>query len=264
MRMLVLGAFATFLASVQASAAQAAAPLMQPTEKWVVNFDDAQCLASRNYGTAQQPVLLGLKAPPLGDIVQLMIVRPGSPGASAGQFNATIAADGLRPFNASMLEFTAAGTGQQVFQVNLPLRQFAAVRAAQTLSIKGAGLDLTLALDDMQPLMTVMDDCVADLRNAWNVGPNPRLRQPPRTAEPVSFAPLNGPGPEAEGSVEMALLIDETGKIADCTVIQTSGIAMLDAQSCGIYESSARFRPAIGLDGRPAKGSYVQQVDWGA
>jgi hypothetical protein len=62
--------------------------------------------------------------------------------------------------------------------------------------------------------------------------------------------------------VTLALLIDETGKIADCTVIGTSGAASLDTQSCGMLKDRARFKPAIGLDGKPAKGSFIQRITW--
>ena len=63
-------------------------------------------------------------------------------------------------------------------------------------------------------------------------------------------------------SATFVLLIDETGRVADCTVIETSGVASLDAQTCGAVKLQARFKPAIGLDGKPAKDGVVQRVSW--
>lgn len=265
MRMLVVAASLGLLASTPAIAAQAAPRPLQPTEKWVVNFDDAQCLASRNYGTRERPLLLGFKSPPLGSVMQLMVVRPAPAGQPTAQVAATVSADGGPPFAASMLAYSDAGSRQQIYRANLPLAQFAAVRSAKTLSIDAGGLQASFALDQMQPLMKVMDECVADLRQAWNIASGgSTLRQPPKGDVPVRFTIPEYPGVVAQGSVRMALLIDEKGGVADCTVIQTSGVAVLDAHSCQMYESSARFKPAIGLDGRPAKSSFVQEVDWGA
>jgi protein TonB len=64
------------------------------------------------------------------------------------------------------------------------------------------------------------------------------------------------------GAITVAVLVDEKGKVSDCTVIETSGVASLDAQSCAIITSRARLRPAVGLDGKPAKGAFVQKIRW--
>ena len=46
-----------FSAIALAAAAPAAEP-RQPTGQWIVNFDDAQCVAQRDYGTADKPLTL--------------------------------------------------------------------------------------------------------------------------------------------------------------------------------------------------------------
>ncbi len=58
------------------------------------------------------------------------------------------------------------------------------------------------------------------------------------------------------------ILVDEQGKVADCTVIQTSGVAALDAQSCSVIKLGAKYKPAIGLDGKPAKSAAFQTISW--
>ena len=64
------------------------------------------------------------------------------------------------------------------------------------------------------------------------------------------------------GAVSLVLLIDEQGKVADCTVTQTSGVAALDAQSCAVIKERGKFSPAIGQDGKPAKSSWLQRINW--
>jgi hypothetical protein len=72
----MFGRFLAFLAAVSAGAAASAEP-RQPTGKWVVNFADAQCIATRNYGSEKDPLVLVLKAPAIGGLLQIGIVRNG-------------------------------------------------------------------------------------------------------------------------------------------------------------------------------------------
>jgi protein TonB len=64
------------------------------------------------------------------------------------------------------------------------------------------------------------------------------------------------------GTAVMVLLIDESGKVADCTLTETSGAAALDAQGCAVIRERGKFTPAIGTDGRPAKSAIQVRVHW--
>jgi outer membrane biosynthesis protein TonB len=60
----------------------------------------------------------------------------------------------------------------------------------------------------------------------------------------------------------MTFLIDEQGRIADCTVDQTSGVAVLDTMSCYVISRRARFTPALGADGKPVRSAHETRVRW--
>jgi TonB family protein len=127
-----------------------------------------------------------------------------------------------------------------------------------------------LALSKLGPLLDVMDQCVTDLRKVWNVR---------ESAESVSSVRDDAKGDlrrlfssddypwdsvisgEA-GDVRVVLLVNEQGRVADCSVVQTSGVALLDAQSCSVLKERAKFVPAIGKDGKPAKDAFVQKINW--
>ena len=64
------------------------------------------------------------------------------------------------------------------------------------------------------------------------------------------------------GIVEFALLVNEAGRIADCTVIASSNAPSLDAQSCAILVERARFQPAVGVDGKPVKDAVTSRITW--
>ena len=116
----------------------------------------------------------------------------------------------------------------------------------------------------------MMNSCVADLRRVWNVKGSEdsedavredakgNLRRLFSWEDYPSEALAMGEG----GSVRIALLVDEVGKVADCSVMETSGVAVLDAQSCAVVKERARFKPAIGKDGKPAKDAFIQRIRW--
>lgn len=263
-------ASAAVAAMILSGEAQAAPPL-QPAGKWVVNFDDAQCVATRDYSDARGPVRLALKAPVLGNVMQLAVTRPGSAAPGAQPLTAQVAFDGAAAFQTNMVAFAAREPGRQAYRLNMPLARFAPARTARTLSITAGGaLDQSFALSQLQPLMKVMDECVADLRRAWNVhdgqGPNPRLSAPAKGGLDSMFS-LDRFAPimtdeDVGGSVKMALLIDEAGQVADCSVIESSGSASLDVQSCAMVRQRARYSPATGRNGRPAKSAAIETLVW--
>jgi TonB family protein len=261
---------ASLLALIATSVpALAEQPIRQPTGRWVVSFADAQCLASRDFGTKEKPLILVLKAPAIGNVMQVAVVRNGN-GGEPEQLDGKLAFDDREPAATSMLAFTNRKEHQRIFVINLPLEQFAIARMATSISIRGAEqLDERFALKQMGSIIKLMDECVADLRQVWNVwDPNgpPKLKRSAQGSLVGLFSSNDYPGvalrQNQEGSVEFALLINESGRVADCTVIETSGVASLDAQGCAIVRERARFKPAIGLDGKPAKGSYFQRVNW--
>ena len=89
---------------IVSSAAVAAPEPKQPSGKWVVHFDDAQCVATRQYGPAEKPVYLALKAPPVGDILQIGLVWKGG-YREAIQTRGEIVFDDGEPVVTNLLEF---------------------------------------------------------------------------------------------------------------------------------------------------------------
>jgi TonB family protein len=260
-----------FLALFAAPATALSAPTPRaPTGGWNVNFADAQCLATRDYGSSQEPIQLVLKAPAIGDVIQVAIARKGSLHSPA-QTSATVAVDDRAPFRVSMLVFSPSGSGLRINSMNMLAAEFALVRQARILSVRSDGLDERFSLSDMTPLLKIVDDCVADLRRVFNVTATAAGRtlslKAHATANLASlFNDYDYPGIALEndqsGIVKFALLINEDGRVADCTIIETSGVAALDTQACALVRLRARFRPAADADGRPAKDAVRASIRW--
>lgn len=268
-------------ASVAILAAAGAAELVQPTGKWVVDFDDSQCVASRDYGSPDARLTLLFKAPVTGDVVQLAVAKAGAVGSKlAEQTEAKLSWGGATPKPVSVLTFNATSANRRLYLINLPTAEVIAGAQKDRLTIEGSGLRHSFALRALPDMMKVMDECVADLRRHWNYVPEPTsaLQQPraerkhpllpvrahfslPRLFSSSDYPPdalRNDQG----GTVAVVLLIDTDGKVADCTLTQTSGAAALDAQTCAIIRQRARYKPAKGLDGKPARDVDSARIRW--
>ena len=258
----------TLLGSASASADPTPRP---PTDKWVVDFDDAQCVAMRNYGTKDFSVCAGAQAACIRRRDATLLVRRGTGAAFAEQHDASISLDGGKPIEMTVVSAAVQRSHSVVVQMNIRRPTFDLVANAKTVRIRAKDqLDASFQLSQVDGVLKVMDQCVADLRQVWNVAAegatSPNLKKAADGTLQGLFSADDYPGvaldEDQRGGVKFALLIDEKGKVVDCTVVETSGVAALDVQSCAIVKARAHFVPAIGADGRPAKDAKIQTVKW--
>jgi TonB family protein len=251
------------------SVAAAPAEPRKPTARWVVNYDDAQCVASRNYGSEEKPLFLALKASPTGSVMRIMLIRNGYAAEAEAQ-PAVVRFDDKNAINTSALVYGDRKARRLTTAISLPMQSLAENRSARAIEIRGSGSSERLAIGGFGGVMAAFDDCLANLRNVWNVGDklSTRLKQEARAKQPLgdffrsSSYPSQALREHDTGRVGIALLVDETGKVRDCMVEETSGFATLDTMSCNILIQYAKFHPAIGSDGKPAKSASFHRISW--
>jgi TonB family protein len=266
--MSIRACIATALALGSIGSPASAEPL-QPTGKWIVNFDDAQCVAQRDYGPPGKPLYLVLKQPPLGDVMQVAVVEKAS-DVTAEQFEGVMQFEPGPSKKISVLRFSPKNTRTRVAITNVPSVDFDGAKQAQAVRISAGPLNESFVLSDVTPLLEVMRSCVADLRAVWNVkdaeGRPPEVRDDATGNIAGLFSSDDYPSAAVRntqgGTVKVALLVDEQGKVADCSVVETSGVAVLDAQSCAILKARAKFAPAVGPDRKPTKDAFIQKITW--
>lgn len=254
------------LATIGAAAPQPA-ELRQPTGKWVIDYHDSQCIATRPFGTDEEPLFLAIKPSPTSTVVQLALVEKGSnrPGV---QSKATISFDSGPQVNARQLEFGIEKKNIQL--VNLTEQDAAGLGGSRTIVWAARGAPMKLATGPMADVMKVLANCRDDLRNHWNITDakkasllsQARVEKPLITLFSSDDYPAQAISQEDSGTTSIVLMIDEKGAIQDCMVDGTSGIPTLDAMSCIILRKRAKFEPAIGADGKPARSSYMQRIRW--
>lgn len=67
---------------------------------------------------------------------------------------------------------------------------------------------------------------------------------------------------EEQGRVGYRLAIGADGRVSGCTITGSSGSAALDAATCRIMRSRARFTPARDSRGNPAADAREGWIDW--
>lgn len=250
-----------------ASPARSAVPL-QPTGPWTVDFAETQCTASRNYGTEQKPLYLVLKRSVLDGATQLLIIQVGSI-AVATQHEVVLSGGAGTPVRVRALDYTADKFKRRVRPMTLSAAQMGWLASAPRLDVTSHMFaDQHFALKQVPAIYAKLGECVANLVDYWNLSPEGGARLARRAAGNLLalFADEDYPAQALvennTGKVAVRLLVDPSGKVADCSIRETSGSAALDIQTCAVISKRAMFTPAVGLDGKASRDGYDQNVNW--
>lgn len=246
-----------------------AAPL-QPTGKWVLDFADQRCLATRNYGSVDQPLYLALKPAPTGGLVQLIVARKAAGSVFADQGKVVLRPTGQDHISTTYLAWTDRSSKLRLMSVILTAEQFNRIRDTTGLAVEAeTELRREFALSVMPALARQIDACLASLKQYWNIQPDGAPGKenliPARGNLAKLFNwddyPRHAIRNEQSGAVKFILLVDETGSLKDCTVTETSGIASLDAQTCAVLMERGKLQPAT-LDGKGVKSWMMGRIRW--
>jgi hypothetical protein len=267
MKMMPVTSAAAVLALLCTTPARGAEPL-QPIGKWNVDFGDAHCIALRSYGSPDKPITLAFKPSPIGDVMQVSVLREAG-DKQVDQFDGTLTLDQAPPVKVSILGYGSKSGKSRISVMNLPLSTYQAIRGASSLGLRSWGeVDVAFALSQMEPVARALDRCVTALRKDWNIGDASEASQAARPKRRLGSYfhsedyPRIALQENATGTVEMVMLIEETGKIASCIVTGTSGYASLDAQSCGVITARATFIPGVGPDGKAIRSGATYRIAW--
>lgn len=246
-----------------------AAPL-QPTGKWRLDFADQRCLATRNYGSGDQPLYLALKPSPAGGLMQLIIARKAAGSSFADQGKVVLRPAGQNHISTTYLAWHDRSSKLRLMSVILTSAQFDQVRSATGLAVEAdKELRREFGLTAMPALAGQIAVCLADLQRHWNIRPDGAPGGETRAGPTGSLAKLfdsdDYPGlairNEQKGQVKFIVLVDEAGKQQDCTVTEASGIASLDAQTCAVIMERGKFQPAV-MDGKAIKSWMEGRIRW--
>lgn len=67
---------------------------------------------------------------------------------------------------------------------------------------------------------------------------------------------------DEQGTVRVTFTVGADGRVANCTVVQSSGSSSLDSTTCRIFERRFRYSPARDAGGNPVPTTMRQSVSW--
>jgi TonB family protein len=251
---------------VSAGVLATATPL-EPTARWVVDFAEQQCVASRTYKGEDGEVTLAFRQSPYDDITQLYIITLGKASKWTEQLDARVAVGGAEPVRTFLLR-SAAGKGKDariVHKLNLSPEQRGALATAEAITLTASGaVSGHFRLSKMPDIAKLLDECTHDLRTYWNMGEasaTVAVPAKPRTDVRLLFSSADYPSDALaygqEGSAVLMLLIDETGAMKSCQVVRAEGAPVFDAMGCQVLLDRAKFSPALDIRGKPMRSVYT-------
>ncbi len=84
---------------------------------------------------------------------------------------------------------------------------------------------------------------------------------------PATWIPANGYPPAAaasgeQGRVAFTLTVDETGRVSECKVTQSSESPLLDESTCNFMTANGRFEVPRNKKNKPTMGTWSSAMTW--
>jgi TonB family protein len=269
----------TAAALIMTPSASGAAPL-QPTGKWEVQYSDVACTAKRSFGD----FTLEYQPSPFGKTARLVIEGPGRISRDR-QYNALIALASGETIRASSLLYPAREKNRRGLFLILSAQEAQRAMQGPTLELmagaklikKADGLPNTpaqmsaeFALGSTTSLAKTLATCIKDLRKHWDIRDDKpvadfapaRLIPGRRGIFTSDDYPADAMANDQTGTTRYLLMIDETGRVLDCVVDESSGVASLDVMGCQAMLQRAKFEPPLDDLGKPTKEIQQFRLSW--
>ena len=259
-------AFAGPIAAPQSSTAAA----LVPSGQWVVAFEQAMCVLSRAYGTGDKEAQLGFRPLPGDERLEIVIRTPWKRVTSYWPGKATVTLEPGKSADGAYSDWKAEADQRRLVRIWVKTAELGDIKAAKTLTVAlDKGAQWTFELKGTAKAVQVLDQCQDELGRSWGFDPEVLRKQTLAAPanDPASWITYKDYPQEAlrerqAGTVRLKYRVDKDGLPQECAVVQGSGSALLDQASCALIVKRARFRPALGSDGRPQDTLRAETIRW--
>ncbi len=244
--------------------AAVAAPQATSSEPvWDIEIGDARCFATRRHGDGA----IAIEKMPLSDAFSVVIIDQGNPRAVASM-SGTLVAEGAASQSGRIIGGQAAGGGRMV-RITLA-GPFDPATLGASLGIRGAGVRTALyPIGDRGALAGFFDRCRATLAARWQIDAM-ALARVAKLADPISPETwLGGEDyPQLESRAEpigpavVLIAIGADGRVAECRVVEASGVPYFDEASCQAIRRKGRYRPARDSEGKAVPSWVTRMLVW--
>jgi TonB family protein len=245
---------------------------LQPTGKWVVEFADSACVASRSFGTPDKRLDFHLKAPMLGQNFEIVIVVPDSKRPQGNGYD-----EGWieRPDGSRAAPITAGSystvSKTQVTRIYVDPEKYIIGQDGERIILQiNKERRYDLALPDLQKVQRVLNQCLTNLRDDYGVGENvtKQIATPAESKQSLigyfntDDYPSEAVAKGEQGYVGVLYWVETDGRVKECKIVESSRRQSLDGRTCEIIRRRARFTPAQDQQGKAIRSPKYQRIRW--
>lgn len=271
--------------------ALAANAVLEPSDKWVLNYADDSCRLARTFGKGDDTVILIFdQFQPSGSLDLSLVGRrfgrfgtnriPLSstfgPGLPAGEFRDAILGNVGPAKTAIMMTGPRDLLNRPLFRKPAdPLDELIPTTPEQEAAVSevrvaASALKLTLKTGSMGAPLAAMRTCIASLVKAWGLDPAQQDALGKRTTSigkpglwlTSSDYPAGALAKGASAIVRFRLMVGSDGIPTQCFVQQATMSPEFIKLTCDLLMKRARFSPALDRDGKPVASYYTNSVRW--
>lgn len=265
-RLFLTGSLAGMLvvAPIEAAASSvtaAALPSLEPISPWEMLPGEGKCTVARSYRASDGPIFLSFHESVSGRSFQLA-VEASAKGVSpiVGEYRGRVEIPGgaIERWGLN----SVGDNGASVESIGLSPAEMSRIAAADTMTVRMDGSpDRTFDVTGVAEAVGQLGSCTAKVRHEWHVdGKSEKgityARGDVRSilAQGIAQWTLRN---LRSGTVQFILLIDESGKAAECDLEEPSGAPLVEAVGCQLLRREAKFQPARDKSGKAVKDSLV-------
>lgn len=143
-------------------------------------------------------------------------------------------------------------------------------RQIRFVSVKQRSSELRLMTGPMEDAFKVLNQCTEDLISTWGLDAEQQRtasRRPRWTNEDKIVPKIAKSYPQSalsigeQGILRMRVMVDQSGKVDDCVIIQATIAKKLKSPACDAMEQ-AQFEPALDAQGQPMRSYYATSITY--
>lgn len=263
------------------SAATRAAPL-PPSSPWQVTNADGVCAGRR----AHSKQALTIMPSPLGQWGRVVVEGPGRVSAIRQYRTVIDVGDRGGPIRTTSMVYPLSARGQRGIMTVISPGDLERLFQANRFTIRSSrgndprviwenreidSASASFAMSEGAVLRDQLEACTRSIKTMWGIVdgklPEPAVASKELIDLPALFTSDDYPDEALSnfqgGTTSYGLLIDEQGKVLDCSISRSSGIASLDVMGCTIFTDRAKFAPGRNSAGEAIKSIYMTPlISW--
>ncbi len=270
MKLMILVALA-LIATAPAPAPPAPLPSVGP---WQVEYADAMCALSHQFGTGPSAVTLVFRPWPMGDKTEIAMIQPGANGFESRIGKGRVRLDPAgTELAADVTLYYLRKRDLRVTTLTVDQARLVGLEDAKTIVLTLGGKPPVAVLpSNLKAAMVALGKCQDDLLTGWGIDLITRqavVTKSEARGNPADWITSDDYPPSAlsngdSGTTSILWQITPQGTVTQCRIIASSGHPVLDAAACEAITRRGRYTPAVDKDGKPRASYATRRITWTA